>query len=106
MPSFVEFVVIKKEEKMRKITIALIAVVALMVIGCQPPEGMGGVTTEQFEGLKTEIQTLKTDLANTQAALDSLTTIYNAHVEKFHKGGTTAPKPPTPTREVKPPEKG
>lgn len=94
---------------MRKITIALITFVALMVIGCQPPEGMGGVTTEQLEGVKTElmteIETLKTDIANLHTALDSLTTIYNGHIEKFHKGGVVAPKPP-PGRTVKPPEKG
>jgi hypothetical protein len=82
---------------MRKITIALIALVALTVIGCQPPEGMGGVTTEQLEGVKTElmneIEGLKTDFANLHTALDSLTTIYNGHVEKFHKGGMVAPKP-------------
>jgi uncharacterized protein YcfL len=94
---------------MRKLTIALITLVALMVIGCQPPEGMGGVTTDQLEGVKTElmneITTLKTDIVNLHAALDSLTTIYNGHIEKFHKGGKIAPKP-APGRTVKPPEKG
>jgi hypothetical protein len=88
---------------MRKLTIALIALVAFMVIGCQPPEGMGGVTNEQLEGVKTElmneITTLKTDVANLTVALDSLTTLYNGHIQKFHKGGTIAPKPST----VKPP---
>ena len=88
---------------MRKIAIALAAVVVLMVVSCQPPEGMV-VTTEQFEALKTEVQTLKTDVGNLQTALDSLTVYYNAHIERYHRGGVVAPKPPG--RTVKPPEKG
>jgi outer membrane murein-binding lipoprotein Lpp len=81
---------------MRILTIALIAGVALMVTGCQPPEGMG-VTTEQFEELKAQVETLKTDVDNLRTALDSLTETYNAHIDKFHKrGGVKAPKPPKP----------
>ncbi len=78
---------------MRKIGILLIAIVALMVIGCQPPEGMGGVTAEQFDELKTNIESLKTDMTMLRMAVDSLTEHYNMHVEKFHKGGTKAPTP-------------
>ncbi len=86
---------------MRKIGILLIAGVALMVIGCQPPEGMGGVTTEQFDELKVQVEMLKTDIENLHMAIDSLTAHYNMHVEKFHKGGTTAPKPPAPSKPPK-----
>jgi outer membrane murein-binding lipoprotein Lpp len=89
---------------MRTIAIALAAVVALMIIGCQPPEGMGGVTQEQFDQLKAQVETLQTDVGNLQTALDSLTTVYNEHIDKFHKkGGTKAPKPPAPQ---KPPQVG
>ena len=88
---------------MLKVATMLIAVACLMVVSCQPPEGMF-VTSEQFESLKTEIQTLQTDVGNLQTALDSLTVYYNAHIEKHHKGGVVAPKPPG--RTVKPPEKG
>jgi len=85
---------------MLKIATLLIAVVALMVISCQPPEGMAGVTTEQFNELKTQVETLQTEVENLHAAMDSLTEHYNAHIEKYHKGGKIAPKPPTG---VKPP---
>ncbi len=81
---------------MRKMAIMLIAVVALMVIGCQPPEGMGGVTTEQFEALKTQVETLEANVEALHASLDSLTTLYNEHITKYHKGKGTAPKPPAP----------
>jgi len=86
---------------MNKLATLLIAVIALTVIGCQPPEGAGGVTAAAVDSLKTEIQTLQTDLGNVQVALDSLTTLYNAHVEKYHKGGKVAPKPPTPEKPPK-----
>jgi hypothetical protein len=94
---------------MRTIALALLAVVALTVIGCQPPEGMTGPTQEQFDALKAQVNGLQTDLATMQAALDSMTTVYNEHIDKFHKsGGTKAPVvPKTPGgRTVKPPEKG
>jgi vacuolar-type H+-ATPase subunit I/STV1 len=87
---------------MRTIAIALIAVIGLMVIGCQPPEGM--VTSDQIDELKTEIQTLKTEIENLHTTLEEFTTIYNDHIEKYHKGGKPAPKPSG--RTVKPPEKG
>ena len=86
---------------MRNLGILLIAVIALMVIGCQPPEGMGGVTQEQFDELKGHVEMLKTDVENLHMALDSLTTHYNMHVEKYHKGGTTAPTPPAPSKPPK-----
>jgi vacuolar-type H+-ATPase subunit I/STV1 len=76
---------------MRTIAIALIAVIGLMVIGCQPPEGM--VTSDQIDELKTEIQTLKTEIENLHTTLEEFTTVYNEHIEKYHKGGKPAPKP-------------
>ncbi len=87
---------------MRKIGIALIALVALMVIGCQPPEGMGGVTQEQFDELKAQVEMMKTDMEYMHTTMDSLVQSYNTHIEKFHKGGTTV-TPPEPTP---PPRKG
>jgi hypothetical protein len=88
---------------MRNLGILLIAVIALMVIGCQPPEGMGGVTQEQFDELKGHVEMLKADVENLHMALDSLTTHYNMHVEKYHKGAKTAPPTPAPSP---PPRKG
>jgi ABC-type transporter MlaC component len=87
---------------MRKIGIMLIALVAFMVIGCQPPEGMGGVSQEQFDELKAQVEMMKTDMEYMQTAMDSLMAAYNTHIEKFHKGGTIV-KPPEPTP---PPRKG
>jgi hypothetical protein len=83
---------------MTKVIAMLIIAMCLMVVSCQPPEGMGtaGVTTQQIEELKTEIATLKTDVAALQDALDQMTTLYNEHIEKYHKGGTVAPKPKAP----------
>ena len=81
---------------MRKIAIALVTVAVLMIVGCQPPEGMIGVTPEQLEEVKTEIQALRTEIADLQAALEEFTEVYNEHVEKYHKGGTHAPAPPKP----------
>jgi len=86
---------------MRNLGILLIAIIALMVIGCQPPEGMGGVTQEQFDELKGNVETMKTDVENLHMALDSLTTIYNGHIEKWHKGGAIAPTPPAPSKPPK-----
>lgn len=87
---------------MRKIGIMLIALVAFMVIGCQPPEGMGGVTQEQFDELTAQVEMMKADMEYMQTAMDSLIGSYNTHIEKFHKGGTTV-KPPESTP---PPRKG
>jgi outer membrane murein-binding lipoprotein Lpp len=93
---------------MRKMAILLIAGVALMVIGCQPPEGMtGGVTQEAFDELKTKVETLETDLDNVHTALDQLIEDYNALKAKVDKGSAPVPKPPEKGgRTVKPPEKG
>lgn len=90
---------------MRKLALLLVAAVVLTVIGCQPPEGMAGVTQEQFDELKAQVDALTTDAMNLQTSLDSLTMLYNAHIEKYHKGGTTATPPPAtttpPPRKVK-----
>ncbi len=92
---------------MKKIATFLIIVFALTIVGCQPPEQAGGVTQTQLDSLKTQIQTLQSKVDNIQTALDSLTTLYNAHIGKFHKrGGTRAPAPAKGRRTIKPPEKG
>ncbi len=76
---------------MKKLATLLIIAVALAVIGCQPPQ-QNVVTTEQLNTVNQEISALKTQVTNLQAALDSLTANYNAHLDKYHKG---APKPPS-----------
>lgn len=93
---------------MIKIATLLTVVACLTIIGCQPPEGMAGVTKEEFDALKTQVETLQTKVADMQAAMDSFIEQYNMHIEKHHKGGMTvpAPKPAQPGRTVKPPEKG
>ena len=87
---------------MIKVATLLVIAVCLMVVGCQPPEGMAGVSQEDFDAMKTQVEALQADVANLMEANESLTDHYNEHVEKFHKGGTTAPKT-TPT---KPPQVG
>ena len=77
-----------------KVATMLIILSCIMIIGCQPPEGMGGVTTAQVDSLKAEIQTMKTDHVTLQTALDDMTKMYNEHMEKFHKGGKTIKTPP------------
>jgi len=84
----------KKGGNMRKMAILLIAVVALMVIGCQPPEGFGGVSQEQFDELKAQVETLETDFENVHAALDQLIEDYNELKQKVDKGSKPVPKPP------------
>jgi hypothetical protein len=88
---------------MLRIATLLIVVACLTVIGCQPPEGMAGPTKEEFDALKMQVETLQTDVAQLYTAMDSLTTRYNTHIEKFHKGGTPAPTAPKAT---KPPQVG
>ena len=89
---------------MRKMALLLVAVVAVMIIGCQPPEGMtGGVSQESFDQLKMQVETLQTDLDNVHAALDQLIEDYNALKAKVDKGSAPVPKPPAPQ---KPPRKG
>jgi hypothetical protein len=93
---------------MRKMALLLVAVVALMVIGCQPPEGMtGGVSQEAFDALKMQVETMQTDLDNVHTALSQLIEDYNALKAKVDKGSAPVPKPPAKGgRTVKPPEKG
>ena len=87
---------------MRTIALALLAVVALTVIGCQPPEGMGP-TQEQFDALKAKVDALEMDVVNLKTAVDSLTTVYNDHIDKFHKAGGTKAPTVKKTPGVKPP---
>lgn len=87
---------------MIRVATLLVIAACLTVIGCQPPEGMAGVSQDDFDALKTQVETLQADVANLMEAVETLTDHYNEHVEKFHKGGVTAPKP-TPT---KPPQVG
>jgi len=86
---------------MRKLALLLVAAVILTVIGCQPPEGMAGVTQEQFDEVKAQVDALTMDAMNLQTALDSLTVLYNGHIEKYHKGGKTATAPPATTKPPK-----
>ncbi|KPL15717.1 hypothetical protein AMJ74_00900 [candidate division WOR_3 bacterium SM1_77] len=81
---------------MLRIATLLTIVACLTIIGCQPPEGMAGVTKEEFDALKTQVETLQTDAANMQAAMDSFIEQYNMHIEKHHKGGKTVPAPAPP----------
>jgi outer membrane murein-binding lipoprotein Lpp len=89
---------------MRKMALLLVAVIALMVVGCQPPEGMtGGVSQEAFDTLKMQVETMQTDLDNVHAALDQLIEDYNALKAKVDKGAAPVPKPPAPPEQ---PRKG
>jgi outer membrane murein-binding lipoprotein Lpp len=106
VPLFVLFVKGKQGGKMMKIALLLVAVVGLTVIGCQPPEGMTtGVTQEQFDELKAQVDALNTDVMNLHTALDSLTAAYNAHIEKYHKGSKTVTQPPAKIAPEPPPRK-
>jgi outer membrane murein-binding lipoprotein Lpp len=87
---------------MRILALLLITVVAFSVIGCQPPEGVTpGVSQEQFDALKAQVDALNTDVMNLHATVDSLTEAYNAHVDKYHKGSKTVTKPPAPSKPPK-----
>jgi hypothetical protein len=87
---------------MRKMALLLVAAVALMVIGCQPPEGMtGGVSQEAFDALKMQVETMQTDLDNVHTALNQLIEDYNALKAKVDKGAAPVPKPPAPTKPPK-----
>jgi len=81
---------------MIKIATLLALVACLTVIGCQPPEGMAGPTKEEYDALKMQVETMKTDLDNATMALESLTADFSAHLEKYHKVVKTT-KPPAPT---------
>jgi len=95
--------VLEKGGKMIRIATLLVIVACLTVIGCQPPEGMAGPTKEEFDALKMQVETLQTDVADMQAAMDSFIEQYNMHMDKYHKGGATVTKPTTPSGGVKPP---
>jgi hypothetical protein len=89
---------------MLRIATLLTIVACLTIIGCQPPEGMAGVTKEEYDALKTKVEMLEADVATMQEAMDGFIEQYNMHIEKHHKGGTTVPKPPEPkSGGVKPP---
>ncbi|MEO0123315.1 MAG: hypothetical protein ABIL69_04855 [candidate division WOR-3 bacterium] len=77
---------------MKKLATLLVIAVAIAIIGCQAPQQVNVVTTEQLDAAKAEISALKTQVQSLQTALDSLTANYNAHLDKYHKG---MPKPPT-----------
>lgn len=83
---------------MIKVTTLLVIAVCLMVIGCQPPEGMAGVSQEDFDALKEKVEMLEADATAMHEAMDGFVEQYNMHIEKHHKGGTTVPKPGKPTR--------
>lgn len=80
----------------------LLAIVAcLTIVGCQPPAGTAGPTKEEYDALKMQVETLVNDLTTMQASMDSFIEQYNAHIDKYHKGGTTVTKTPAqekPTR--------
>jgi hypothetical protein len=86
---------------MIKIATLLALVACLTIIGCQPPEGMAGPTKEEFDALKMQVETLQTDVAAMNTAMDSLTVLYNAHITKYHKGSATATPPPATTKPPK-----
>ena len=83
---------------MIKVATLLVIATCLMVIGCQPPEGMAGVSQEDFDAMKEKVEMLETDIAAMHEAMDGFVDEYNKHIEKHHKGGTTVPKPGKPTR--------
>ena len=77
----------------------LIAIVAcLTIIGCQPPEGMAGVSKEDYDALVKKVEMLETDVATMQESMDGFIEQYNMHIEKFHKGGTAVPTPEKPSK--------
>ena len=86
---------------MLRIATLLTIVACLMIIGCQPPEGMAGVSKEDYDALMKKVEMLEADVAGMQEAMDGFIEQYNMHIEKHHKGGTTVPMPPKqekPTR--------
>jgi hypothetical protein len=80
----------------------LLAIVAcLTIIGCQPPEGMAGVSKEDYDALVKRVEMLEADVTAMQEAMDGFIEQYNMHLEKYHTGGTAVPipeKPSKPTR--------
>lgn len=83
---------------MIKIATLLALVACLTVIGCQPPEGMAGPTKEEFDALKMQVETMKTDLDNATMALETMQADYAAHMEKYHKVTVKTTRPAEPTK--------
>ena len=103
-PFHVPKTAINKGGSMIRIATLLGIVACLTIIGCQPPEGMAGVSKEDFDALMTKVETLEADVASMHESMEALVEQYNAHIEKYHKGGTTAPVPSVPkSGGVKPP---
>jgi hypothetical protein len=90
---------------MIKIATLVALVACLTVIGCQPPEGMAGPTKEEFDALKMQVETMKTDLDNATMALETLQTDFSAHMQKYHKVTVKTTKPPETTTSEPPPRK-
>ncbi len=78
---------------MIKIATLLVVAACLTVIGCQPPEGMAGPTKEEYDALKLQVETMKTDLDDAKMALETLTADFTAHLEKYHKVTVKTTKP-------------
>jgi len=86
---------------MLRIATLLTIVACIMIIGCQPPEGMAGVSKEEYDALMKKVEMLEADMTAMQESMDGFIEQYNMHIEKHHKGGTTvpmAPKQEKPTR--------
>jgi hypothetical protein len=101
-PLHVPRTAINKGGSMIRIATLLGIVACLTIIGCQPPEGiMAGVSKEDFDALMTKVEKLEADVASMHESMETLVEEYNAHIEKYHKGGTTVPtmeKQSKPTR--------
>ncbi len=78
---------------MLRIATLLTIIACITIIGCQPPEGMAGVSKEEYDALMKKVEMLEADVANMQEAMDGFVEQYNMHIEKHHKGGTTVPMP-------------
>jgi uncharacterized protein YoxC len=85
---------------MKKLAILLAIAVALVVIGCQPPQGTV-VTPDQLDAVKAELSALKTDVDGLKATVDSLM----VKVEKMGTKGGTIVKPPAGGTGLKPIQK-
>lgn len=79
---------------MKKLTIALIALVVLFIIGCQVPQEIKTQLDKQTE----QIKQLETKIQEHQAAFDQLKADFEKHMADFHKKAATPtqPKPATP----------
>ena len=86
---------------MKKLAILLVIAVALVVIGCQPPQGTV-VTPDQLDAVKTELSALKTEVEALKITVDTLTVNCTKCMEKCMGKGTGI-KPPSGGSTVKPP---